>query len=61
MINKKSMVECVYNQLAIDYNCEPDDFLKDGLIFTVARKNEGRRSFPFVTPRLEMISMDIAQ
>jgi predicted GNAT family acetyltransferase len=56
-MDRKVMMECVYNQLAIDYNCEPDDFLKDGLIFTVARKNEGRRSFPFVTPRLEMISM----
>lgn len=57
MINKKNMMDCVYNQLAIDYNCEPDDFLKDGLIFTEARENEGRRHFPFVTPRLEMISM----
>jgi hypothetical protein len=37
MINKKSMMDCVYHQLAIDYNCSPDDFLKDGLIFTEAR------------------------
>lgn len=51
------MMDCVYRQLAIDYNCSPDDFLKDGLIFTEARENEGRRHFPFITPRLEMISM----
>jgi hypothetical protein len=57
MINKKDMMDCVYRQLAIDYNCSPDDFLKDGLIFTEARENEGRRPFPFITPRLEMISM----
>jgi GNAT superfamily N-acetyltransferase len=57
MNNKKTMMESVYNQLAIDYNCTPDDFQKDGLIFTEARKAEGRRSFPWVTPRLEMISM----
>lgn len=57
LMDKEEMMDCVYNQLAIDYNCEPNDFLKDGLIFTVARKNEGRRYFPFVMPRLEIISM----
>lgn len=50
------MMDCVYSQLAIDYNCEPGDFLKEGLIFTEAKKIEGRRPFPWVTPRLEMIS-----
>lgn len=49
-------MDCVYQQLAIDYNCSSNDFLKDGLIFTEARENQGRRNFPFVTPRLEMIS-----
>lgn len=57
MINKKIMMECVYKQLAIDYNCSPDDFLKEGLIFTEAKQNEGRRPFPWITPRLEMITM----
>ena len=56
MYDKKAMIACVYAQLAIDYNCSPDDFLKDGLIFTEARQNEGRRPYPWVTPRLEMIS-----
>ena len=57
MINKKIMMDSVLNQLAIDYNCSIDDFLKDGLIFTEARENEGRRPFPWVTPRLEMVTM----
>ena len=57
MIDKKTMMDCVYNQLAIDYNCSPDDFLKDGLIFTEAKENEGRRPFPWITPRLEIVSM----
>lgn len=57
MFNKKTMMECVYNQLAIDYNCSPDDFLKEGLIFTEAKPSEGRRTFPWRTPRLEMITM----
>lgn len=57
MIDKKTMMDCVYNQLAIDYNCSPDDFFKDGLIFTEAKKNEGRRPFPWITPRLEIVSM----
>ncbi|MGF7060781.1 GNAT family N-acetyltransferase [Brassicibacter mesophilus] len=56
MINKKIMMDCVYNQLAIDYNCLPDDFLKDGFIFTEAKKNVGRRPWPWVTPRLEMVT-----
>jgi hypothetical protein len=57
MIDKKTMMDCVYNQLAIDYNCSPNDFLKEGLIFTEAKQNEGRRPFPWITPRLEMITM----
>lgn len=57
MIDKSYMMDCVSNQLAIDYNCAPDDFHKDGLIFTEARECEGRRPFPWILPRLEMISM----
>lgn len=57
MINKSIMMDYVYRQLAIDYNCSPDDFLKDGLIFTEAKKNEGRRPFPFSTPSLQLIRM----
>jgi hypothetical protein len=55
-MNKQTMMDCVYNQLAIDYNCSPDDFLKDGLIFTQAKDNKDRRPFPWRTPRLEMVT-----
>lgn len=57
MINKKAMMEFVRNQLAIDYNCCPDDFLKDGYIYTEAKQIKGRRPWPWITPRLEMITM----
>jgi hypothetical protein len=57
MINKKLMMDCVYNQLATDYNCSPDDFLKEGFIFMEAKQNEGRRPYPWIIPRLEMITM----
>lgn len=57
MLNKVEMMEKVYNQLAIDYNCKPDDFKSDGIIFTNAEKQDGRREMPFVEPRLEIITM----
>ena len=56
-MNKQEMMSIVYNQLAIDYNCKPEDFNKDGVIFTIAEKQTGRREMPFVTPRLEVITM----
>lgn len=55
-MDKKKMMEQVYNQLAIDYNCSPEDFLKDGLIFTEAKELEGRRPYPLINPRLEMVT-----
>lgn len=56
-MNKQEMMAIVYEQLAIDYNCKPEDFNKDGIIFTTAQKRNGRREMPFVTPRLEVITM----
>lgn len=47
-MNKQEMMSIVYNQLAIDYNCKPEDFNKDGVIFTIAEKQTGRREMPFV-------------
>lgn len=56
-IGKQEMMAIVCNQLAVDYNCKPEDFNKDGVIFTIAEKQEGRREMPFITPRLEIITM----
>lgn len=57
MIDNRYMMNCVYNQLAIDYNCKPDDFQKDGIVFTEAEKNKNRRPYPFIEPRLEIVTM----
>ncbi len=56
-MTKQEMMTMVCNQLAIDYNCKPADFNKTGVIFTVAERQEGRREMPFITPRLEIITM----
>jgi hypothetical protein len=55
-MDKNYMMQVVYNQLAIDYNCSPQDFLQEGLIFTEAKELKGRRPYPFITPRLELIT-----
>jgi GNAT superfamily N-acetyltransferase len=57
MMDREFMIDCVYKQLAIDYNCSPDDFLKEGLIFTEATQQEGRIPWPWRSPRVEMITM----
>ena len=56
MTDKTDMTVRVCRQLALDYNCESGDFFKEGLIFTEAKINDGRRPFPFIEPRLEVIS-----
>lgn len=56
-INKKTMMDYMYAQLAIDYNCSPDDFLKDGLIITEAIPHKDRRPFPWRSPRLELVAV----
>lgn len=56
-MTKREMMKIVCSQLAIDYNCKPEDFNKDGVIFTIAEKQEGRREMPFITRRLEIITI----
>lgn len=56
-MTNEEMYDLVRTQLAIDYNCNPDDFLKDGIIFSEAKELDGRRALPFGSPRLEMITM----
>lgn len=55
-MDKNNMMQLVYSQLAIDYNCSPQDFLREGLTFTEAKELKGRRPYPFFIPRLEMIT-----
>lgn len=55
-MTKNEMMNIVYSQLSIDYNCQPSDFWRDDVIFTVAEKLDGRRAMPFIQPRLEVIT-----
>lgn len=56
-INKSKMLEIVRKQLAIDMNCNIEDFLKDGIVFCEAKSNEGRRMFDRQSPFLEIATM----
>ena len=56
-MTKQEMMSTVYHQLALDYNCQPEDFTKSGILFTEAKMQPGRREMLFVTPRLEVITM----
>lgn len=57
-MNMNEQLEKVRRQLATDYNCREEDFLKDGTIFSEARDNPGRRKlFPRQSPYLEAVTM----
>lgn len=56
-LNKLKMLEIVRRQLAIDMNCNVQDFLKDGIVFCKAKSNEGRRMFDRQSPFLEIATM----
>ena len=56
-MTKQEMMATVYRQLALDYNCQPEDFTRSGILFTEAKMQRGRREMPFITPRLEVITM----
>lgn len=55
--NKAKMLEIARKQLAIDMNCNAEDFIKDGIIFCEAKLNEGRRRFDRQAPFLEIATM----
>jgi GNAT superfamily N-acetyltransferase len=44
-------------QLAVDLNCSPDDFDRDGFTFCESRENHGRRPFPRGDSHFEMLTM----
>ena len=56
-MTNKDIYRIAINQLSVDYNCTPDDFFKNGVIFTEAKRQEGRREMPFLEPRLEVITL----
>ena len=48
-MDKKEMMQIVFEQPAIDYNCSPNDFLKNKIIFTEAEALEGIYLYSFYT------------
>lgn len=56
-LNKTKILETVRQQLAIDMNCTPEDFLAQGTVFCEAKQNEGRRMFERQRPFLEICTM----
>lgn len=56
-LSRREMNEIVKNQLAVDMNCEPSDFNKNGVVFCQARENQGRRMFERQKPYLEAATM----
>jgi len=54
--NKSEMRAAVFNQLAIDLNCKPDDLNKDGIVFCAARENPGRRPYPREQRHFELLA-----
>jgi len=56
-LHKSKMLEIVRKQLAIDMNCDPEDFVKEGIVFCEAKLNEGRRMLNRQSPFLEIATM----
>ena len=57
MDSYKTFREKLLQQLAIDLNCAPDDFLAKENIVTRSRLNEGRRSYSPGQPFLQMATL----
>ncbi|HHV29826.1 GNAT family N-acetyltransferase [Acetivibrio mesophilus] len=55
--NKSKILEIVRRQLAIDMNCNPEDFINEGIVFCEAKLNQGRRMFDRQSPFLEIATM----
>lgn len=55
--NRSNIFGIVRHQLALDMNCNTQDFLSDGIVFCEAKLNDGRRMFERQTPYLEIATM----
>ncbi|MDR0325170.1 MAG: GNAT family N-acetyltransferase [Oscillospiraceae bacterium] len=56
-LTNKDILSSVRAQLAVDLNCKPDDFDRDGFVFCEAKDNPGRRPFPRGERHFEMYTM----
>ncbi len=57
MFTKEEIVFELKKQLAIDYNCKPEDFDSDENTLTLPAKNEGRREYSENIPFFSMATM----
>ncbi len=55
--SKSKMLGIVRRQLALDMNCNEEDFINNGVTFCEAKLNEGRRMFDRQTPYAEVATM----
>lgn len=55
-MKNSEMMQIVYNQLSIDYNCKPMDFCGDNIVYTEAKMLKDRRALPFIEPRLDIVT-----
>lgn len=56
-LNHDEILSIVRTQLAVDLNCSPDDFKKDGFVFCETKENLERRPFPRGEHHFEMLTM----
>jgi GNAT superfamily N-acetyltransferase len=56
-VDKHRMLGIVRKQLAVDMNCDPEDFTRGGIVYREAALNEGRRLFDRQTPFVEIATM----
>lgn len=56
-MTQQRMLELVRQQLAIDMNCAPADFLRGGFTFCEAEDRPGRRPFPRDAMHFDMLTM----
>lgn len=52
----KAYFEKLLRQLALEYNCSPEEFKAEENIITVSKLNEGRRSYSPGKPFLQMVT-----
>ncbi len=56
-LNKKRMLDIVRRELAFDMNCDPEDFLRDGVVFCEAVPDKGIWIDERQTPHLKAVTM----
>lgn len=56
-MDKQQALQNGYEQLAVDYNARPEDFRREGVIFTQPAMNPGRRAYSREMPFFEMVTV----